>query len=308
MNAVVLATANFLCFTEDLMKIKHLFYSCFITSAAALTCSAATLYDSTQDYTGGSNVNFSRTTSNISKADLNAWTSGDAPITRSIAFDVANPMSPGSGYTGPTFYGGWEFGLTDIATTSFTKNVSSVNRVEGSVGANTALLQGFKPANSGGIGSVTGYSRGAYVFALGGAIALDSASFEVIMGGFDNTGDGYFLVRDSATQNWYASNLSSQGALTLDLDGTTQWSAFNTADMTIGATVGAEPFGTVDYLGVFGASSGTATTTNGLEVLGAFQLANLSYTAVPEPSAFAALLAAVALGVVLMRRRARSKA
>lgn len=44
--------------------------------------------------------------------------SGSGPYTVEVGFDKANPLSPSSGYTGPTFYGGYRFS-SDSYTLSF---------------------------------------------------------------------------------------------------------------------------------------------------------------------------------------------
>lgn len=112
------------------------------------------------------------------------------------------------------------------------------------------------------------------------------------------------VVRDSASGTFYvsaASNFAASGSISLT---GSEWATLSSSDLrTVGAYAPAS-FAQIDYIGIYSDSSvTTASNITGYTRVNGFTLAQLSYSAIPEPSSAAALFGAIALAGAASRRR-----
>ncbi|MGE9289858.1 MAG: hypothetical protein ACQKBT_02635 [Puniceicoccales bacterium] len=80
------------------MKTIYLFFTSIALSACPSVLSADTLFSFGGDYSSDNAINYRTSVG-----------SGDGPYYETVTFDFTTPMSPVTDYTGPTYYGGYEF-------------------------------------------------------------------------------------------------------------------------------------------------------------------------------------------------------
>lgn len=278
----------------------------------ALTAQSAVLvsYEAGNDYVSAD------TTFNTT-----ATQTGSSPYTYVNAFSDTTQVSPASGYTGPTFYGGYEFSSSTVAKGITRQQIRTY--AEG----DQIYMQSF---NSGGwLNSVLSL-HGIYVFLQqdfnsgynSGSISLEGVS--MTWNGYGNTAgsesfdfEGRLAVQVNGT--YYLSDmvidLSTYNG-NVDISGTTltnaKWAAYNpSADLDFDA--GSASFidlelTSITAVGIYFEEDGWNGTDAANAAYG-FGIESFTATGsvIPEPSQMGALLAAVCLlSVLVARRRTKS--
>ncbi|MDP0497210.1 MAG: hypothetical protein Q7Q73_13485 [Verrucomicrobiota bacterium JB024] len=250
-----------------------------------------------------------------------ATQTGSSPYTYVNAFSDTTQLSPATDYTGPTFYGGYEFSSSTVARGITRQQIR--NYAEG----DQIYMQSF---NSGGwLNSVLSL-HGIYVFLQQdfnsgyntGSISLEGVS--MIWDGYGNTAgsesfdfEGRLAIQINGT--YYLSDLVidlSQYNGNVDISGTTltnaKWAAYTpSADLDFDA--GSASFidlelTSITAVGIYFEEDGWNGTDAANAAYG-FGIESFTATGsvIPEPSQMGALLGAVCLlSVLVARRRTKS--
>jgi hypothetical protein len=223
---------------------------------------------------------------------------------------TAQVRNPATNYSGPQFFGGtWQTSTKTISSAQVQNNsFRDLIHIQwgntNSAGSHAGLIF-FK---SGVFSNVWSSGNQQFDFSITGRLAafaipsLVSQDIRLVVQSGDNfyvsDNSGTFAINsttitDSAT---YAANTS-----TLNFTGIDQWRSYDPVTSITGALGTANPvaFTAIDAVGVYFAAVTNTSAGNNLP----FQFYALTVTAVPEPSTYAMLLGALALGVVAVRRR-----
>lgn len=231
----------------------------------------------------------------------------------------ATSISPASGYSGQTFYGG----LTNINASPDTWAIT--NDVAGRGGASMPALDWISAVtNATTDGAGTKFHHGVVFFqqsdflahdSLSGGVGLESLSVAVHRSsgnpsrfGFvietSGVGGGYFLS-DPVTYNQFTgtgfnTNFSNGHWLNIADASAATWLSFDpeTSYSTIEAAATPD-LSKVTGVGIWFENERASASAAGL----GFHITGLEVTAVPEPSAYALLAGALTLGMVMVRRR-----
>jgi hypothetical protein len=279
-----------------------------------LTAQAAVLinYDSTQDYSSA-NKTFARTASEVG--------TGEPYVYRNPYSDTAN-LSPNTDYSGPTFYGGYEFSSSTLAGPFNHQNI----RTNVLAGQDVIYLQNRR---DGGFTGSTLSLHGIYMFLQQdfnsgyqtGPLSIEGFSIETT--GYITTSDpssnfeGRLAIRIDSV--YYLSdttmNLAQQNG-SLNISGpalnAVKWATYDpSSDLNFDA--GAASFVDMDLtnitaVGLYFEEDGWTGTSSATVAYGlGIKKFEVSGAVIPEPSQMGALLGAVCLLSVLMaRRRAKS--
>ncbi|WP_309380876.1 PEP-CTERM sorting domain-containing protein [Cerasicoccus frondis] len=266
--------------------------------AISIPLSADTLLSYGGDYISDSVVSFSRS----------ATSSGSGPYTYTLNYDLDEVLSPSSNYTGPVFYGGYQFSSSTV------DGQFSRQQIRNSDPLDRIYLQTYSP--TGWDGStlslhaaflfkqedfLPGYQSGANLIE---GLSMSSNSF--------GAGTGRFLVEVGGS--FYVSNstMNVSGTTSLVLDAaalsTETWAAydpFTSLNFDQNSSFGALALENVTGAGFYverDSFAGSAATTPFGMGIETFEVVGIT---VPEPSVYALLLGAVVLGGALMRRRYR---
>lgn len=243
---------------------------------------------------------------------------------KTIPFNLSSALSPASGYSGPTFYGG----ATAFQVASATSAANYQSRIVDSGTADRIQIQ----TGGLGAGATSGWAANTVIFLkadfLGGlssqTISLGTGSnlsftyANAASNMAPGSCNGRFLIRDGTT--WYISesnlspsSLSTDTSLSLD-PSAVNWAVF-TLESSSGvlanfdqgsATFSSHSFTDVTAVGFYGErdSLGTAAAAGGLVgVLNGF-----NFSVVPEPSSAVLLLLGCLGGLLALRSRRAHRA
>lgn len=237
--------------------------------------------------------------------------SGSGPYLETLTFDTVTPMSPASNYSGPTYYGGFQFSSSTIN--------GSINRQQIRDGGATDSLYLQSSVTGGWVGStlslhvvylfkqadwLSGHQSGTNAIS---SLSMSNNSF--------SAGEGRFVVEIGGAYFVSQSTVSTNGAQTLTLNAaalaTEQWAAYNPAtninfDQT--ATFSTISLTSLTAVGVYferdSFAGGASNTPFGLGVTSL--TVEGTTTTVPEPGAYALLVGVAGLGAAAFSRRRKA--
>lgn len=275
---------------------------------AAVSASAQTLVDFGGDMVGA-NLQFQSEISNAqTEATLDRDFNGDGNKTGRVVFralDLDTPWLANSGsYTGPSFYGGMTAWTATTSGGTFRMRASSV--------INDASGDYLRPVIDLGEHNGDRASAALVLFSVANGQFAAGDSLTHAQGSnaaFANV--HRFVVR--ANNQFYLSQTSASGSLGTIDPSAVNWALYNVTHGSdnllvpgsagvsgeLNFTVAGSSLSGIDFIGIVGVNSlsgsGTATT--------APSIGTFTYTAVPEPGAYALLAGMLGLTCVMVRRR-----
>ncbi|MGE9290247.1 MAG: hypothetical protein ACQKBT_04600 [Puniceicoccales bacterium] len=281
------------------MKTIYLFCTSIALSACPSVLLADTLFSFGGDYSSGDATN-SRT----------AVGTGTGPYYETVTFDDSTPMSPSTNYTGPTYYGGFEFSSSTvnggIGRQGIRENGSedwiyfqsyNASGWDGSeLSLHTAILfkqEDWESGFTSGSNTITGLSM-----TTNGGYSAGYGRFLIEIGGSYYVSSSTILMNSTRTLELDETDLLSEtwasydplSDLNFDQD-TATFTLLNLNDVTAAGFYVERDSWT---------ASGTGTTPYGLG------LESFSVTGIPEPSNSIALLGIFSLLCTTVLRRPRS--
>lgn len=270
-----------------------------LASLALISVNSALIADTLLSYGGDYSVgspNYARL----------ATGSGTGPYIETLAFDDTTVLSPSSDYTGPVFYGGYQFSSSTVNGNFSRQQIrenGTADRIylqtysaSGWDGSNLSLhaayifkQEDFLTGHTTGSNNITGLSissnsysagTGRFIVEVGGGYYVSNSTFNV-----SGTTSLNLDSTDLTTETWAAYAPASD----LNFDQTATFSALSLDDVTA-----------VGYYIERDSWTGTASSTP-------FGLGIESFTAlgttIPEPGTYALILGVCALGGAAVRRR-----
>ncbi|MGE9292662.1 MAG: hypothetical protein ACQKBW_03535 [Puniceicoccales bacterium] len=290
-------------------KLLSITSSAFAFTALALSTQAATLisYDAGNNYSA-EDSDFSR----------RATQSGSGPYVSTSAFSDSSALSPSSDYTGPTFYGGYQYTSSDL------EGYLSRQQIRTYAAGDQIFLQAYK---SGGWADTTLTLHGIYLFKQQdfnsgyetGAITLDGINMSWT--GYITAGDsepaafdgriviqtgGAYYVSDAVIDLAQTTGSFAISGSTLD---SVQWAVYDpTSSFNFDASSASFNDVSLDNITAVGlyfeedgwTGSGAGSTSFGLGIK-SFEATGSA--TIPEPEHMGILLGAVCILGMLLRRR-----
>ncbi len=236
--------------------------------------------------------------------------SGSGPYVETLTFSDASVLSPTSGYTGPTFYGGYQFSSSTVdsyLSRQQIRNGTTVDRV---------TLQAYHP--SGFTGSELSL-QSAFIFQQADFASGHTAgsntitSLSVKSNSFGAAFVGRFIVEVGGAYYVSNSTASFSSSATTTLDGAPltaeTWATYNPiTDLNFDqdtATFAALALNDVTAVGVYIEADSYTGTGNSPFAVGFDNFTVQGTTTVPEPETFALIIGLGALGGAIIRRRHR---
>jgi hypothetical protein len=275
-----------------------------LLSGLALASTTALNADTILSY-GGKYINGS--TSNYARS---ATGSGSGPYSETLSFSDDDVLSPTSDYTGPTFYGGYQFSSSTVDG-HFSRQQIRSGTTEDSI-----YLQTYKATDDGGWDGSELSLHAAYIFKKEDFLAGHTTGSNTITGlsissNSYSAGTGRFMVEVGGSYYVSNSTFSASGTKSLILDSTAltteTWASYAPAsdlnfDQT--ATFTALSLNNVTAVGYYiERDSWTGTTSSTPFGLGITNFEVTGTTTVPEPSSFALITGALAMACITRRKR-----
>jgi hypothetical protein len=268
----------------------------FVILSVQTALNADTLLSYGGDYISGTSSSYART----------ATGSGSGPYLETLVFSDSEALSPSSDYTGPTFYGGYQFSSSSVdghlsrqqirnGTTEDSIYLQSYS-ASGWEGSELSLhavyifkQEDFLTGHTTGSNSITGLSISSNSYSAGtGRFVVEIAgSYYVSNSTFSASGTKSLILdsTDLATEIWALYDPSSD----LNFDQTTTFATLSLNDVTaVGFYIERDEWTGSDSSTPYGLGI-TSFEVNGT-------------TIIPEPSAFALIAGALALGCVIRRK------
>lgn len=223
---------------------------------------------------------------------------GDSVTTNTFnrAYSESWSITPISGYSGPTLFGGWEVTAGSLSAATAANQVAN-NRPD--LGGNDALFFRTQPSSA-----TTTTLNGLVVGDLSESVAFSALESFVVTG--IRNGVGAFNLRPVIQANgsyYIGSNATAIGTVyplesMLDIEAN-NWNTYNPLSSigSVGSSLSLDGTEEVTRVGFwFERSTGSGATMDTL-------VSNFSVTAIPEPSAYGSIFGFLALSLLAARRK-----